>query len=120
MVPLRGAVPIALATRFGGRCRPEFATPAVDTVVQQIMPANMDRLSLSFSNFGGGDVIISPNPNMTATHGILLRALVGFASFDVYQDTVLPAWEWFAISPGGAGTLSVTSVVREVEHVEVK
>ena len=112
---LRGAVPQALAKRFGGMCRPVISQVTVGVASTAIVLANMDRVALSMHNFGANDVILSFVPGVTLTRGILLRATIGFVSFDIYEDTILPAWEWFGIS-ALANEITVVETLREVAH----
>lgn len=115
---IRGAVPEALAARFGGYCKPDIATFQLGVTPQLFLPANMDRVNLGIWNFSGNTVVISPFFDAALTKGINVPSLGGFVSFDIYEDTILPAWEWWGIASVAATEIVILSVVRERRKVE--
>lgn len=112
---LRGAVAQALQTRFGGPVVPKFSTVTVGTSQTLLVPSNMDRVALAFMNFGANDAVLNFDPRVTITRGILCRATVGYVSLDIYEDTVLPAWEWYGIA-SVAVELTIMETVREIQR----
>jgi len=68
------------------------AAPAVEMVVNN----NPDRLMLTMINLSGTNIIVSPDRNPTATHGVHLALGGGAVTLNASIDGVLVGYEWYS------------------------
>lgn len=111
---IKGVVPVALAQRYGGYARPIFSFVTIQPAQTLIIAANMDRVALTLANLGAVDVTVLHDARVTASRGFPLRSLGGTLSVDIFEDAILPAWEWYGFSTGAAVEISVMEVVVDV------
>lgn len=112
MPEIVGAVYENLAARFKGVFTYEEEEFTIGTTPVLIRGNDIERVSLLVQNTGATVFYIGPSAGVSATRGIRLGPTGGLASMDVYEDSILPAVSWYAVSSAGGGTLYVLSTKR--------
>jgi len=107
-----GAVYENLSARFKGVFTYEEEEFTIGTTPVLIRSSDIERVSLLVQNTGLTTFYIGPSPAVSATRGIRLGPTGGLASMDVYEDSILPAVSWYAVSSAPGGTLYVLSTKR--------
>jgi hypothetical protein len=75
-------------------------------------------MALTFVALGTNAIRALPLSGVTFAGGIHIGAAGGVISFDVFEDLVLPAYDWYAISDAVNQPLLVVEVVRDTETPE--
>lgn len=110
---LAPAVIANLRARFGGDFRPVSSTVSVGTAATVLLGHDMERCSLAFVNLSNNEVYVNIAADVSTVNGIRLGPLGGTVALDVYEDNILPAWEWWAIATGAASTVLVLFTKRD-------
>lgn len=112
----RGAAADFLAERFGGSLREVSSVVVVGLAAGQLLPADNERIQVSFVNLGANDVFIDMTGAPSATRGIRLGPNGGLVSFNLEQDGLLPTLEWNAIATGAGNNVYAFGVRRETRY----
>jgi len=115
-----GAAYQFISKRFGGPCREEEADLVVGIAPIQVANRDPERVFIVWVNLSENAIWIAPSNQVTITHGIRLEPLGGLVTFDVREDAILPALEWWAISILAGQELYRLTVRREVATMEPK
>lgn len=113
-MPVTGAIYENLKARFKGIFRHVESEHTVGTTPAKILGHDVERVSILFSNLGTSTIIIAPSPAVSTTRGIRIGPQGGKVSIDVYEDSILPALEWHALSDAAGGALYVLYTKRDV------
>lgn len=108
-----GAVYKYVSKFYGGPCREEEAEFTVGVNRIQVAPRDFERVTLVLINLGANPVYVSPFPTVLTTRGIYLSAAGGSLTLNIFEDSILPAVEWWAISGGAGNTVYRLTVRRE-------
>lgn len=109
-----GAVEKALQVRFGGLCNYRKATLTVGVAQGVVASNDPERVSLLFINLGAAAIYVAPGVGVSSIAGIRIGPAGGGVSVDIYEDSILPAVEWYAISDAAGGVLFVLQTFREI------
>lgn len=89
----------------------EFTVVNVDTSVVEVLPQNPRRFQIHFTNHSGGEVYLSPNPNMQLKYGIPLMQHGATFALDIWKHRTLPMNRWYALATASLQLL-IFSVVE--------
>ena len=114
----RPAVMLVMERLFGGIMEADTDVVTVGTSVVELIGDDFERTSVGFVNLGAAAVLIATDREVSTTRGIRLAPLGGGAFFDVFEDGILPAVAWHAVSAGVGNAVTVMRVKRDVRFPE--
>lgn len=112
MVIFPGAAAQWLEKEFGGSFQEAESEVVTAAAAVSAVGNDPDAVALLFVNFGATDIYVTLKGNPAGNAGIKLVANGGSVAFALRDDFTLPSREWFARSPGGAGSLYVLRLRR--------
>lgn len=115
-----GAVYKYVSKFYGGPCREQETTFTVGTAAVQVAARDFERVTLVLINLSDTGVYVSPFAGVSTTRGIYLSPAGGSLTLNIFEDSILPAVEWFAISSAADKTLYRLIVRRETAAEEIE
>lgn len=112
--PLYGAAREYLAAKYGGMFTEDDGTVTANTTASQAAGNAPDRMGLLFVNLSANTVYLGISPTPGSSNGIALSPNGGSASFNVDEDYTLVTRQWNCTAPGGASTVYVLELLREI------